>query len=135
MRSTISLFAFIISMVLCVSITVAGPAEETWVKLGSKKTNNQIERDTLNIGVAKGTFTKLKLQIKGASLNTTQVVVEYGNGMKDTIPLQHTFSRKSNTKIINLKDGTRAVKRITFQYNNHGNARRQRAVVSIWGTN
>jgi hypothetical protein len=44
------------------------------------------------------------------------MVVTYGNGTKDVIPLRHVFKRGSTSRIIDLRGGNRVIKKITFVY-------------------
>ena len=101
-------------------------------KLGKKKVTYKLDRDVLHVGANDGVFKKLKIKVTGGSLNMHKMVVEYGNGTKDVIPLKHTFIRGGNSRIIDLEGGNRIIKDITFWYDTK-NVSNRRATVHVFG--
>ncbi|NNM15900.1 MAG: hypothetical protein HKO56_04505, partial [Bacteroidia bacterium] len=92
MKSAIGLFALIATIFLSSSFTASHSIKGPWVKLGSKKVVYKLDRDVIRVGVYDETFTKLKVAVTGGALNMHKMVVEYGNGSKDIIPLKHNFT-------------------------------------------
>ncbi len=103
-----------------------------WVKLGSRKVNFGLDRDVIRAGAKDGGFRKLKLQVTGGALSMHRMVVEYGNGTTDNIPLKHNFRRGQGTRVIDLQAGKRVIKNITFWYDSKNRSRR-RATLTVFG--
>ncbi|NND62344.1 MAG: DUF2541 family protein [Flavobacteriaceae bacterium] len=87
-----------------------------WEKLGSKNVNYKLDRDVIAVGLQDGLFTKLKLAVTGGSLNMHKMWVHYANGTKQEIELRHNFSRRSTSRVIDLKGNKRIITKVTFIY-------------------
>ncbi len=103
-----------------------------WVRVGSKKVDFKIDRDVLHVGPSKGKFDRLKLQVTGGDLNMRKMVIEYGNGEKETINLKQKFKAGTGSRIVDLNGGKRVIKDITFWYDTRNNANRK-AVLHVLG--
>ncbi|WP_106791332.1 DUF2541 family protein [Aquimarina sp. Aq78] len=103
-----------------------------WEHLGSRTVNYRLDKDVIKVTAREGGFKKLKIKVTGGSLNMHKMVVQYGNGKKDVIQLRHNFSRKSETRIIDLKGGKRIIRDITFFYDTK-NLSRKKAKVHVFG--
>jgi hypothetical protein len=114
------------------SFTTTGSIQPGWEHLGSRKVNYGLDRDVILVGAYEGVFRKLKIEVKGGSLNMHKMVVEYGNGVKDEIELRHNFGRKSASRIVDLNAGRRVIRDITFWYDSK-NLSRRKAVVHVYG--
>lgn len=106
------------------------PQEKDWTVLGSKKVNWKVDRDVLLVGPYEGTFKKLKIKVTGGTVHMIRMVVTYGNGTKDEIPLRFVFRRGSTSREIDLRGGKRVIKTITFVYDRKHIARRARVWVA-----
>ena len=103
-----------------------------WEKLGSKKVNYRVDKDVIRVGKHEGTFRKLKVVVTKGGLNMHRMVVHYGNGSKEEIKLKHNFSRRSDSRIIDLNGRNRIIQKITFLYDTK-NISRRRATVHVFG--
>jgi len=131
-----SIVTIIMSSIICVGllsfVNIKEMQQGTWERLGSRKVNYGLDHDIIPVGLFKGTFTKLKIKVMGGSLNMHRMVVTYGNGAKDQIPLKHTFIRGAESRVIDLKGNKRIIKSITLWYDSKGFSRR-RATFHIFG--
>lgn len=132
MKNTLSLFALLMTIIIGSSFTTVDQRIGDWRKLGSKKVSYKLDRDVLKVGLQKGTFTKLKVVVTHGNLNMHKMIVEYGNGTKDVIPLKHNFKKGSDTRVIDLEGGNRKIKDITFWYDSKNNSKK-RAAVTVFG--
>jgi len=132
MKMTIQVFALMIVFFLGSSFTTKENSFADWKRLGSKKVSYKLDRDVIKVGPNDGTFRKLKIQVTGGSLNMHKMIVEYGNGSKDNIPLKHNFKRGSDSRVIDLEGGKRVIKDITFFYDTKNNSRK-RASIHVFG--
>ena len=122
-----------IMVLLGSSFTAADAPALRWQKLGKKKVTYKLDRDVLHVGAKDGVFRKLKIKVTGGSLNMHKMVVEYGNGTKDNIPLKYNFGKGSQSRIIDLEGGNRVIKDITFWYDTK-NLANKRATVHVFGS-
>ncbi len=132
MNLTIKIFALVAIFFVGSSFTTATQGVNNWTKLGSKKVSYKLDRDVIRVGAHEGTFKKLKVVVTGGSLNMHKMVVEYGNGSKDNIPLKHNFSKRSDSRVIDLQGNNRVIKDITFWYDTKNKSRRK-AQVHVFG--
>lgn len=121
---------FLSFAVLFISTSFAQPG--TWDRLGSRAVNYTLDRDVIPVGARDGGFRKLKVVVTGGALNMHKLVVHYMNGEKDEITLRHNFTRRSNSRVIDLSGGKRLIKKIVMVYDTKNLARR-RAKVHIYG--
>jgi hypothetical protein len=104
-------------------------SNKDWTVLGSKKVNWKVDKDVLLVGPYEGVLSKLKIKVKGGTVHMIRMVVTYGNGAKDEIPLRHVFKRGSTSRVIDLRAGNRIIKKITFVYDRKNISRRARVWV------
>lgn len=105
---------------------------QNWERLGSRKVNFGLDRDTIGVGAHEGAFTKLKVQVTGGALNMHRMVVNFKNGQKKEIELKHNFTRGSGTRVIDLPGNKRIIKNIVFIYDTKNRANK-RATVHVFG--
>ncbi len=103
-----------------------------WEHLGSRTVNYRLDKDVITVTAKEGGFKKLKIKVTGGAVNMHRMVVQYGNGQKDVIQLRHNFSRKSATRLIDLKGNKRVIRDITFFYDTK-DLSRKRAKVHVFG--
>jgi len=105
---------------------------QNWERLGSRKVNFRVDRDTMVVGAHEGAFTKLKVEVRGGAINMRQMVVNYRNGQSQNIALKHNFARGGGSRIIDLPGNKRIIKSIVFVYDTK-NRSRSRATVTVFG--
>ena len=132
MKTSLSLFALVFSLLIGSSFTSSDAIYSDWEKLGSKKISYKLDKDVIHVGANDGTFKKLKIKVTGGSINMHKMVVEYGNGTFDNIPLKHTFKKGSDSRVIDLEGGKRIIKDITFLYDTK-NMSKKKAMIHIFG--
>ncbi|MEZ4937168.1 MAG: DUF2541 family protein [Crocinitomicaceae bacterium] len=109
-----------------------GPKQGGWDLLGSRVVNWGIDKDIIAVGPNTGGYTKLKIKVTGGSINMHRMVVTYGNGEKDEIPLKHNFMKGDDSRLIDLKGGKRQIKTITFWYDTK-NGSGKKATIHVAG--
>ncbi len=119
-------------MFLFIGSSFTTPVNGKWEHLGSRVVNYKLDRDVIKVTAREGGFTKLKIKVTGGSLNMHKMIVQYGNGQKHVIQLRHNFSRRSGSRIIDLKGNKRIIRDITFFYDSK-NVSRKRAIVHVFG--
>ncbi|MEM8894077.1 MAG: hypothetical protein AAGC88_05835 [Bacteroidota bacterium] len=94
----------------------AAAVERGWEVLGTRNVSRKVEKDVLRVGANDGAFTKLKVKITGGTVYMARMVVTYGNGTKDEIPLKYVFKPGAESRVIDLRGGKRVISKITFIY-------------------
>ena len=132
MKKLINSFLIILALTYFLGTSESMAQTQNWQRLGSKKVQFRVDRDVIKVGADEGGFTKLKLKVTGGNLNMHRIVVEYGNGAKDEIKVRHHFTRRSGSRVIDLRGRGRIIKDITFWYDTK-NLSRRRATVHVFG--
>jgi hypothetical protein len=102
-----------------------------WTELGSKKVNRKVDKDVLHVGSNEGVFSKMKIEVTGGTVQMIRMIVTYGNGRMDEIPLRYLFTKDSESRVIDLRGGNRIIKKITFVYDRNNIAKKAR--VKVYG--
>ncbi|WP_298520358.1 DUF2541 family protein [uncultured Kordia sp.] len=128
---------FILSAILFIGLSSFDTAStetftKKWEKLGSKKVNYRLDKDVIRVGKHEGTFKKLKLVVSKGAINMHKMVVHYGNGSTEEIKLKHNFSRRSDSRVIDLNGNKRFITKITFIYDTK-NLSKSRATLHVFG--
>lgn len=118
-----------------------------WEKLGEKSVNYKTERDVIRAG-GRGTFSKLKIHVKGNAVDFDKVIVKFANGSSQELKIRQVIQAGGETREIDLRGNKRVIKEIVFYYKsvksygngrsdrhgcNHGNNGKRKATVSVWG--
>lgn len=126
MKTRILLFALLSLFVMSFS----NPPK--WELLGVRKVDFKLDRDVIHVGAHEGAFTKVKIEVRGGSLNMHKMVIEFKNGDKKDVELKHNFAKGSGSRIIDLPGNKRLIKDITFHYDTK-NMANQKAKVFVFG--
>lgn len=126
MRTRILFFGILSLLVMSFALP------QNWEKLGSKKVNFRVDRDTIIVGAHEGAFTKLKVEVRGGATNMRKMIVHYRNGQSQDVALKHNFARGGGSRVIDLPGNKRIIKSIVFVYDTK-NRSRSRATVHVFG--
>lgn len=114
------------------SLFIMSMAPPKWERLGSRKVDFGLDKDTIVVGAHEGAFTKLKIEVRGGSLNMHRMVVHFKNGDKQEVQLKHNFVKGNGSRIIDLKGNKRLIKKITFHYDTKNNSKKK-ATIHVFG--
>ena len=106
--------------------------QSKWEKLGSRKVNFTIDKDVIQLGAKEGAFSKLMIKVTGGAINMHRMIIHYGNGGKEEIPLKHSFSKGKNSRMIDIKGRVRLIKNVTFWYDSK-NIQGKKATLHLLG--
>ncbi len=113
------------------AVPAAGPAG-SWVYIGTTHAKHFNDHDTVAVHGPNNIFRELKVGVKDASLHMQRMVVTYGNGLMDDVPVNYKIPKDGESKAIPMKYGKREITKIDFWYDTkgwlHGTA-----AVSIYG--
>ena len=94
-----------------------------WEFLGSRQVNWLIDRDTIHVGAARGTFRKIRLKVRGNGLFMHHLKVTFGNGAVQHIPVRFHFAQGTTTRVIDLRGYNRNIRRVTMTYSKPWNGK------------
>lgn len=120
---SLTLFVFISQFSHAQRGRAARAADRGWEVLGTRHVSRNVDRDVLRVGAYEGTFSKLKIKVTGATVYMSRMVVTYGNGSKDEIPLKYVFKPGAESRVIDLRGGDRVITKITFIYDRKNTSR------------
>lgn len=103
-----------LSAILAVGLFAQGKAN--WEYLGEANIDGKNDHDRISVGRDDGQFRAIQIQVDKGPVEFNRVVVHYGNGSDDTIPLRETVRAGSRTRAINLEGNRRAVRSVEFWY-------------------
>ncbi len=105
---------------------------QAWEHLGTRKVDFGLEKDVIVVTAAEGRFSKLRFNVTEGNLTMHRMVVVYGNGTRDELPVKHNFSKGSGTRVIDLQGNKRVVKKVIFWYDTK-NASSRKATLRLYG--
>ena len=115
-------------LALSTTIALAGP----WVLLGQRTVNRLTDRDTIVVGVEKGTFTKIKLKVKRSGIHFHNVKVHFANGELFDVSLKTFIAAGNETRVIDLPGKDRKIEKVVFWYDTDGK-KKGKGIVKLFG--
>jgi hypothetical protein len=104
----------------------------TWELLGDQKVNFGVDHDVIRVGRHDGKFRAIKLRVQDNDIELLDLKVVYANGAPDDIRVRQKLRKNSETRTIDLKGNTRAIREIQLTYKSRPSFR-GRATLQIYG--
>jgi len=109
-----------------------GPvAPGTWDRLAARTVGFQTDRDAVDLQ-GEGRFRALRLCVAGNAVQFQRVMVRFGNGERQEMPVAHFVRPGQCTPALDLEGRARRIHHVTMIYNSIPNFRGQ-AVVTLFG--
>jgi len=103
-----------------------------WRDVGSKEVDYKVDHDTLNVTGWKGDFRRIRIGVTRAPVKFFRVVITYGNGATEEIPVRSLIKAGGFTNVKDLRGGERVIKKVDFWYESES-LNRQKALVTLYG--
>lgn len=110
----------------------ASAASAQWREIGSKEVDYNVDHDTMNITAMKGDFRRIRIGVSRAPVRFIRVVLTYGNGRTQEIPIRSLIRAGGFSRNIDLQGRERVINKVEFWYES-ASLRRQKAVVTLYG--
>lgn len=111
---------------------IAGHPDVTgWRLLGDGWVTGQFERQIIHVGKSEGRTTRVMLVVTESSLDVGDVVLQFGNGQRQSPGLRHSFADGSRSRAIDLPGHVRFIRAVELARGSVPPGRR--AHVEIWG--
>ncbi len=107
--------------------------DDGWVLLGAKKVSYRGEYDELKVTAVRGSFDKIKIRVRFQSVNFGRVVVVYGNGTTQELPVRKEISPSMSTIAYELRGENRVINEVRFYYRSKPRNNGPQAEVRVLG--
>jgi hypothetical protein len=101
------------------------------VHLGDARVDGARDRDSIRVGASSGAFRAIQLRVSGGAVNFDRVVVRYGNGTQNEVPVRSRIPSGGQTRIIDLPGDRRIIQSVELWYSK--DTWRTRPKVSLYG--
>lgn len=94
----------------------AAPARPGAFLLGTAHVDGPTDHDDIKVGRHDGRFHFVMLQVRFAPIQFDHVVVHYGDGQAQTLPVREFIGRGKNSRWIALPGGDRVIRSVELWY-------------------
>ncbi|MDX2003271.1 MAG: DUF2541 family protein [Chitinophagales bacterium] len=122
-------FAFALLLTAC--FTTATAQAGKWELIGSKLVNYRLDIDEIPVTVAKGTYTKIKIFVKGGAVNFKDIKIFYRNGQVQDVAIRSVIPAGGESRVIDLIGNERIITRIQLVYDTRNMAPRKARVIIL----
>ena len=110
-----------------------GPgAPGTWRLIGQVHAGFKADHDVIVVRGPYDNFRRIKFKVTDAPLNLHRLVVTYDNGEPDRIEVREEIRQGGESRVIDLRGGTRSLRKIEFWYDTKGSGK-GKADVTVFG--
>ena len=111
---------------------VVTSAKAGWHKIGEVKASFKMENESIVV-LGKDAFKSIKLKVTDAPINIENVQVFYESGDPEDVSVKSELKAGAETRVIDLKGGTREIKKVVFTYKTLPNSKDEKAHVELYG--
>jgi len=111
---------------------VVATAKEGWTKIGENTVSFKMEKDAIAV-LGNDKFKAIRLKVTDAGINITDLEVYFEDGTKQDIMVRSEIKAGGETRAIDLKGGSPAIKRVVMVYKTLANAADEKAHVELYG--
>jgi hypothetical protein len=123
MRTTMRVSVMIAAVAALPFAVTPSKAQPGWVELGCQRVNFGIDRDVVRVGRRDGTFSAIRLRVRGNTVHMFDVKVVYGNGAVDDIRVRANIPAGGTTRPKDLQGADRVIDRVELLYRSRPNFR------------
>ena len=87
-----------------------------WTFLGDSHVDGSVDHDSIKVGRSDGTFRAIQLRVSGGAINFERVIVRYGNGTQEEIPVRARIPNGGHTRVIDLPGERRIIQSVDLWY-------------------
>jgi hypothetical protein len=101
---------------------------EHWTYLGDSHVDGAVDHDSIKVGRSDGSFRAIQLRISDGAIN---LVVRYGNGTHEEIPIRAHIPDGGHARAIDLPGERRVIESVDLWYSKGNWSKRPK--VSLYG--
>jgi hypothetical protein len=102
-----------------------------WTLLGDSHVDGAADHDSIKVGRSDGAFRAIQLRISGGAINFERVIVRFGNGTQEDIPIRSRIPDGGQTRVIDLPGERRMIQSVDIWYGKDNWKRRPK--VTLYG--
>jgi hypothetical protein len=121
-----------ITKVLAQKPAVMSSDKAGWHKIGEVTADFKTEKDEIVV-LGADKFRSLRIKVTDAPIHIASMVVYYESGDTEEIGLKSDLQAGGESRVIDLKGNTRALKKVSFVYKTVGNSKHDKAHVELYG--
>lgn len=87
-----------------------------WEYLGEANVDGAVDHDRITVTRREGTFRGIQLRVEKAAIKFDRVIVHYGNGSSEPIPIRARIEPGGRTRTIDLPGERRVINSVEFFY-------------------
>jgi hypothetical protein len=106
--------------------------KDGWHKIGEAKVNFKTDRDVFII-LGADKFKSLQVRVKDAPIRLEDLNIEYDGGVREDVALRTNYAAGSKSRVIDLKNISKGLKKVEFVYKTTPNSSNDRAEIELWG--
>jgi hypothetical protein len=126
------LFAVLLNSAFAQEPSVMLSDKPGWHKIGEVKADFKMENESISV-LGADKFKSILLKVTDAPINIERVQVFYESGQMEEFDVKNELKPNSETRKIDLKDGTQEIKNVTFTYKTVPNQQEEKAHVELYG--
>lgn len=132
MRLWLGLSTLCLSCLLAACATTGGGyGGRGWELLGEREADFRVERERIDVGRREGRFSELRVAVRGAPLEMSNMVITFGDGNTFSPNIRQRFEENSWSRDIDLPGDRRVIRSVEFTYRSL-NRREGRATVMLY---
>jgi hypothetical protein len=112
-KQILQLFVFLLVCALAIPVYAQHGG---MVRLGDAHVDGNVDHDSIHVGRSDGKFRAIQLHISGGAINFERVVVRFGNGTTEELPIHSTIPDGGNTRLIDLPGDHRSIESVDLWY-------------------
>ncbi|MGH9545315.1 MAG: hypothetical protein ACRD23_08870 [Terriglobales bacterium] len=121
-----------VSLVLVLAFCTSVYAQRgRWTYLGDSHVDGSMDHDSIKVGRSDGSFRAIQLRISGGAINFERVIVRFGNGTQQEIPIRARIPDGGQTRAIDLPGDRRMIQSVDLWYSKDHWSRRPN--VTLYG--
>jgi hypothetical protein len=117
---------------LAVLIAAPNASAANWEKLGERSVRLFADYDVIPVTILRGDFRRIKLAVRKNGIFINDLVVVYGTGGTDNIPIRTLIRAGGESRVIDLRGGDRIIRSVQLLYRSIPNSK-GRAEVKLYG--
>jgi hypothetical protein len=127
-----SIWSVALVVVMAIAWAPNVQAKNDWHLLGQRVVNDRAELDTIQVGVDKGRFTRLRLSVADAPVEVKRVVIHFGDGSTQKVERNLFVGEDKRSPVLELQGKRRIVTRVVFHYEARSRGW-EKATVKLYG--
>lgn len=102
-----------------------------WIRLGARDVLLVNDRDRIVVTGAEGTFTAIRLDVRGSGVFFEDLDITFGNGQRQDVAIRGFIPEGGSTRVIDLSGRARNIRHVDLRYRRVAGG--GRATVTLFG--